>query len=165
MLNNDKLYSYELISLYRFKRDKVPLVEEYLNLLPENPSFLTQAENTLSSMFEGPADYDVLEAGPVQTYPERPAAYHLYRPAYLAVPATKKDTDQALNQALALSRRQNDDGNSIYELCQTLIADEAYDTAIRGYEYIISKGKDKALYISAKIELINTKNLLVTSGV
>src|SRR5581483_4811243 len=76
----------------------------------------------------------------------------------------QKDYDQALNQALALSRRQNDDGNNIFELCQTLVSNEAYDTAIRGYEYIIGKGKDQPLYIPSKIELINTKNLLVTSG-
>ena len=76
----------------------------------------------------------------------------------------QKEFDQALNQALALSRRQNDDGNSIFELCQTLISNEAYETAIRGYEYVISKGKHQPIYIPAKIELINTKNLLVTSG-
>ena len=76
----------------------------------------------------------------------------------------QKEFDQALNQALALSRRQNDDGNTIYELCRTLTANEAYDAAIRGYEYLISKGKDQELYIPSKIELINTKNLKITAG-
>jgi tetratricopeptide (TPR) repeat protein len=65
----------------------------------------------------------------------------------------QKDFDQALNQALALSRRQNDDGSNIYELCTTLVSNEAYDEAIRGYEYIIAKGKDNPNYVSAKIEL------------
>src|ERR1700744_1050998 len=62
LLNNDKLYSFELLSLYRYKRDKASLVDEYLNFLPDNPSFITQAENALSSMFEGAADYDMLKA-------------------------------------------------------------------------------------------------------
>ena len=60
----------------------------------------------------------------------------------------QKEFDQALNQALALSRRQNDDGNSIFELCQTLISNEAYEAAIRGYEYIIEKGKATSNCIS-----------------
>ena len=49
-------------------------------------------------------------------------------------------------------------------MCRTLVSNEAYEAAIRGYEYLISKGKDKDLYIPSKIELINTKNLRVTSG-
>ncbi len=163
LLNNDKLYSFELLSLYRYKRDKASLVEEYLNFLPDNPSFITQAETALSSLFEGSADYDMLKAAlfkRIQKDPQQTLYIDLLTWQFLQ----QKDFDQALNQALALNRRQNDDGNSVFELCQTLISNEAYDAAIRGYEYVISKGKDHPLYVPAKIELINTKNLLVTSG-
>jgi tetratricopeptide (TPR) repeat protein len=163
LLNNDNLYSFELINLYRYKRDKPALVEEYLNFLPSNPAFITQAENTLSSMFEGTADYDMLKTAlfkRIQKDPQQTIYVDMLTWGFLQ----QKEFDQALNQSLALSRRQNDDGNSIFDLCQTLISNEAYDTAIRGYEYIISKGKEKSLYIPAKIELINTKNLLVTAG-
>jgi len=163
LLNNDKLYSFELLSLYRFKRDKAALGEEYMNFLPDNPSFITQAENTLSSMFEGPADYDMMKAAlykRIQKDPQQTLYIDLLTWQFLQ----QKDFDQALNQSIALSRRQNDDGNNIFELCQTLISNEAYDAAIRGYEFIISKGKDQPLYVPSKIELINTKNLLVTSG-
>ena len=163
LLNNDKLYSFELLSLYRFKRDKASLVEEYMNFLPDNPSFITQAENTLSSMFEGPADYDMMKAAlykRIQKDPQQTLYIDLLTWQFLQ----QKDFDQALNQTIALSRRQNDDGTNIFELCQTLISNEAYDAAIRGYEYVISKGKDQPLYVPSKIELINTKNLLVTSG-
>jgi tetratricopeptide (TPR) repeat protein len=163
LLRNDKLYTFELISLYRFKRDKAALTEEYLNFLPENPSFITQAENTLSTVYEGDTDYNALKIAlfkRIQKDPQQTIYIDLLTWQFLQ----QKEFDQALNQALALSRRQNDDGNSIFDLCQTLISNEAYETAIRGYEYIISKGKDHQLYIPAKIELINTKNLLVTSG-
>ncbi len=163
LLHNDKLYTFELISLYRYKRDKAALTEEYLNFLPDNPSFITQAENALATVYEGEADYDMLKASlfkRIQKEPQQTIYVDLLTWQFLQ----QKDFDQALNQALALSRRQNDDGNSIFDLCQTFISNAAYETAIRGYEYIISKGKDQQLYIPAKIELINTKNLLVTSG-
>ena len=163
LLHNDNLYTFELISLYRFKRDKPALTEEYLNFLPVNPSFLSQAENTLSTIYENEADYNMLKASlykRIQKEPQQTIYVDLLTWQFLQ----QKQFDQALNQALALSRRQNDDGSAIFELCQTLISNEAYDTAIRGYEYIISKGKDQQLYVPAKIELINTKNLLVTSG-
>ncbi|MDB4922305.1 tetratricopeptide repeat protein [Mucilaginibacter sp.] len=163
LLQSDQLFSYELINLYRYKRDKAALVEEYLSFLPSNPPFITQAENTLSALFEGPADYDLLKAAllkRIQKDPQQTLYPELLTWQFLQ----QKQFDQALNQALALSRRQNDDGSNIFELCRTLTANEAYDAAIRGYEYLVSKGKDQQLYIPSKIELINTKNSRVTSG-
>jgi predicted Zn-dependent protease len=163
VLHSDILFSYELINLYRYKRDKAALTEEYLNFLPSNPSFISQAENTLSTLYEGEPDYDILKQAllkRIQKDPQQTLYTELLTWQYLQ----QKEFDQALNQALALSRRQNDDGSSIFELCNTFTANEAYDTAIRGYEYLVSKGKDQPLYIPAKIELINTKNLRVTSG-
>jgi tetratricopeptide (TPR) repeat protein len=163
LLHNDKLFTYELLSLYRYKRDKVQLTEEYLDFLPNNPSFINQAENTFSTLFEGNADYDMLKTAllkKMQKDPQQSVYPQLLTWQYLQ----QKDFDQALNQELALSRRQNDDGNGVYDLCQTLLTNQAYDAAIRGYEYIISKGKDQQLYIPAKIELINTKNQKITEG-
>jgi len=96
----------------------------------------------------------------IQKDPQQPLYPELLTWQYMQ----QKDFDQALNQALALSRRLNDDGSNVFELCATLEANDAYDAAIRGYEYLISKGKDSPYYISSKIELINTKNQKVTSG-
>jgi tetratricopeptide (TPR) repeat protein len=163
LLHSDIIFSYELINLYRYKRDKAALTEEYLNFLPSNPAFISQAENSLSTLYEGPDDYDLLKTGllkRIQKDPQQTIYAELLTWQFLQ----QKEFDLALNQALALSRRQNDDGSSIFELCRTLTANEAYDAAIRGYEYLVSKGKDNELYIPAKIELINTKNLRVTSG-
>ncbi|MEO7211157.1 tetratricopeptide repeat protein [Mucilaginibacter sp.] len=163
ILHNDALFSFELINLYRYKRDKNGLTEEYLNLLPANQPFLGQAESMLASVYEGPQDYDILKFAllkRIQKDPQQLIYVNLLTWQYLQ----QKDFAQALNQALALSRRQNDDGSNIYELCTTLNTNEAYDEAIRGYEYIIAKGKDNPNYVSAKIELINTKNLKITSG-
>ena len=164
LLHNDDAFAFELITLYRYKRDKAALTEEYLNFLPANPVFISQAESTLASIYEGPADYDMLKVSllkRIQKDPQQIVYPNMLTWQFLQ----QKEFDMALNQALALSRRQNDDGTNVFELCRTLVANEAYDAAIRGYEYIIGKGdKDNQNYISAKIELINTKNLKVTNG-
>ncbi|MEZ2337569.1 tetratricopeptide repeat protein [Mucilaginibacter sp. RCC_168] len=162
-LNNNEAFTYELINLYRFKRDKVNLTEEYLNFLPANPNFISQAENAFSTIYEGGPDYNMLKSNllrRIQKDPQQTIYAELLTWQFMQ----QKEFDQALNQALALSRRQNDDGTNIFELCRTLNSNEAYDAAIRGYEYIISKGKTSPMYIPSKIELINTKNLKVTSG-
>ncbi len=163
ILNDNALFSYELINLYRYKGDKAALTEEYLNFLPSNPSFLNQAENSLSGIYEGAADYDILKFAllkRIQKDPQQTVFAELLTWQFLQ----QKQFDLALNQALALSRRQNDDGSNIFELCHMLSSNGAYDAAIRGYEYLVSKGKTNDLYIPAKIALIDTKNLQITSG-
>ncbi|TSJ42774.1 tetratricopeptide repeat protein [Mucilaginibacter corticis] len=163
LLHSDDVFSYELITLYRFKRDKAALTEEYLNILPQNPLFISQAENAFSTLFEGDADYDLLRVAllkRIQKDPQQVVFVNLLTWQFLQ----QKDFDQALNQALALNRRTNNDGSDIFELCHTLVFNEAYDAAIRGYEYLISKGKDEQYYVSAKIELLNTKSLKITTG-
>jgi len=163
ILKDDHLFSYELITLYRFKGDKPNLVEEYLNFLATNPEYLNQAENTLSNVFEGAADYDMLKTTlykRLQKDPQQTTYANLLIWQFLQ----QKDFDQALNQALALNRRANDDGGSIYELCRTLLNNQAYDAAVRGYQYLIDKGRNNPYYLPAKVELINTQSEKITSG-
>lgn len=165
MLHNPQMFGMELISLYRLKRDKAAITDEYLNVLSVNPIYINQAQNAFAALYEGEADYDMLRAAllkRIQKDPQQVVFTSLLTWQYLQ----QKQYDQALNQALALNRRQtNSNGSDIFELCQTLVANGAYDTAIRGYEYLITKNtKTDDLYIPTKIELVNAKNLKITSG-
>ncbi len=161
LLNNEGIFTYELINLYRYKRDRTGLINEYLTFLPSNPTFISQAENNMSALFEDNSGYDTLRAALLRKIQKDPQQT-IYTELLIWQFLQQKQFDQALNQAIALNRRQNDDGNSVFELCRTLNANEAYDAAIRGYEYLLTKGKEADLYIPAKIELLNTKNLKIT---
>ena len=163
ILKNDNLFSFELITLYRYKGDKVALTNEYLNFLPTNPAYIAQAQNTLSTLYEGGADYDMLKAAllkKIQKDPQQTIYINLLIWQYLQ----QKDFDQALNQELALNRRGSSDDNSIMELCNTLVANQAYDAAIRGYANLIGKGKDNPLYLPAKVEMISAEDQKITSS-
>jgi tetratricopeptide (TPR) repeat protein len=163
VLNDNNAFSFMLVTLYRYKGDKAALISEYLNILPNTPTYITAAENTLSGMFESDTDYNVLRSAllsRIQKAPDQTVYVDLLIWQYLQ----QKQFDQALNQALALSRRSNDNGNGVYQLCHTLVSNEAYDAAIRGYDYLVEKGKENQFYVPAKIELINTKSMKVTAG-
>jgi len=162
-LGNDNAFSFELIMLYKYKGDKASIINEYLNFLPSNPGYLAQAENTLSGMFEDNNGYDVLKVALLKKIQKEPEQT-VYIDLLIWDDLQEKDFDQALNQSIALNRRINDDGSNIYSLCHTLVANYAYDAAIRGYQYLIDKGKDGSYYIPAKIEIINTKNNKITTG-
>jgi len=162
LLHNQQLFAIPLISMYRFRREKMPMAAEYLNILTANPDYLYQAQNNLASLFEGQADYEVFKGlllEKIQKNPQATVFTQLLTWQYLQ----QKEYDLALNQMIALSKRQKDNGEQIYQLCQTLVGNDAFDAAIRGYEFITSKGKQD-YYIPARIELLNTKNLKITSG-
>ncbi len=163
ILHNDQLFSMPLISMYRFRREKMMMAAEYLNMLTVNPDYLYQAQNNIASQFEGPSDYDTFKGlllDKIQKNPQSIVFTQLLTWQYLQ----QKDYELALNQVIALSKRQKDNGEQVFQLCQTLIGNEAYDAAIRGYEFVIAKGKEQEYYIPSRIELLNSKNLKVTSG-
>lgn len=163
VLNNEHVFSYELITMYRFKGDKTSMVEEYLNFLATNANALNMAENTMSNIFDSPEDYDMLRSAlykRLQKDPQQTTFVNLLVWDFLQ----QKDFDQALNQALALNRRTNDDGMSIFDLCQTLLNNQAYEVAERGFQYLVDKGNSNPYYLSAKVELIDTKSRKITSG-
>lgn len=162
LLRDEYLFSYQLISLYRAKRNKYLMADEYLKLLQNNPQYLQQAQDNISAQFDDPGDYLQLKAALlklIKKYPQQIAYTSLITWQYLQ----QKEFDNALNQAIALNRRLNENGDRIFQLCKILVANEAYVAAIRGYEFLIEK-KSEEFFIPAKIELINTRNLKINSG-
>jgi tetratricopeptide (TPR) repeat protein len=163
ILHNEQLFAMPLISMYRFRREKMQMAAEYLNMLTTNPDYLYQAQNNLANQFDGPTDYEVFKGlllNKIQKYPQALVFTQLLTWLYLQ----QKEYELALNQVIALSKRQKDNGEQVFQLCQTLNINEAYDAAIRGYEFIIGKGKEQEYYIPARIEVLSTKNLKITSG-
>src|SRR5690606_1688158 len=58
LLNDETAFSYDLLSIYRFRKDKPNLIHEYLIVLAANPDILIQAQNVLGNILEDKADYD-----------------------------------------------------------------------------------------------------------
>jgi tetratricopeptide (TPR) repeat protein len=163
LLQNDQLFALEMSTLYRYKNDKANMLKEYLTLLQTKPDYISDAKRNMSAMFDGAQDYNMLKAALLKTISQYPGQL-VYADLLTWQFLQQKQFNLALSQALILNRRQNDDGKSVDELCQILVINEAYDDAIRGYQYIIDKGKQHTLYEKSRIGLINTKNLKITAA-
>src|SRR5690606_21088385 len=61
LLKDSRIFSFDLIALYRYLRNKEMLVQEYLNILKQNPQMLNRAQNILSSVLETSDDYNILK--------------------------------------------------------------------------------------------------------
>ncbi|MHB1176732.1 MAG: tetratricopeptide repeat protein, partial [Daejeonella sp.] len=163
LVNDENAFSYDLLSLYRYRKDKPMLIQEYLVLLNTNPGILPQAQNVLSAILEDKTDYDLLKTAllrRLQKDPQNIAFTEFLTWQYIQ----QKDFDMALRQTLALDRRLKDDGNRIFELSRLLLSNMAYDQAVEALNYLVAKGSDNRFYIPAKIDLLNTKTRQLTSN-
>jgi tetratricopeptide (TPR) repeat protein len=163
LLKNDRLFAWELATLYRYKNNKPDMLKELLTQLEVKPEYLVDVKKTISTTFDSLQDYNMLKTALLKELKQSPEQI-IYADLLAWQFLQQKQFDMAIDQALALNQRQNDGGKSVYDLCRTLVDNEAYDQAIRGYEYIVDKGKKNPLYETARIELINTKNLKITAA-
>ncbi len=162
ILKNDKIFNFELIGLYRYKRQKDGVIQEYLNLIETNPEYLQQAKNTFVNMLTEEKDYDNLKSlliKRIQKNPQSAIDADLLAWAYIQ----QKEYGFALNQLIALDKRNKDDGSKIFELAKVFADNNAYEEAIKALDYIASKGKENEFFIPAKIEALLIKNKQLTS--
>ena len=166
VLKDEGIFAYDLISLYRFQKNKPMLIQEYLGFLT-NPemanSVVNQAKNTFATLFESAEDYDLLKSALLRKIQKDPQNIG-YSDLLAWVFIQQKEYGLALKQIISLDKRLKEDGERVYEFAGTLIASKAYDPAIEALNYIISQGQAGQYYIPAKIQLLNAKNQLLTSG-
>ena len=166
MLNNNSAFAFDLISLYRFQKNKQMLIEEYLNLLSAadvDIQVLNQAKNTFSTLFESAEDYQLLRSPllkKIQKEPQNTLLTELLAWQYLQV----KDFDSALKQTIAIDKRLREDGDRVYDLSLVFLANKAYAPAVEALNYLIAKGQSNQYYIPAKIQVLNARTQLLSSG-
>ena len=162
LLNNENAFNYDLLSLYRFRKDKPNLIQEYINLLSTNPEALPQAQSVLGNILEGSEDFNQLRISILRRLQKEPQS--IVMTEFLTWQyIQQKDFDMALRQIFALDRRLKEDGNRVFDLSRLLISNQAFDQAIESLNYLISKGVENKYYIPAKIELLNVKTRQLTS--
>ena len=162
LLNNENAFNYDLLSLYRFRKDKPNLIQEYINLLSTNPEALPQAQSVLGNILEGSEDFNQLRISILRRLQKEPQS--IVMTEFLTWQyIQQKDFDMALRQIFALDRRLKEDGNRVFDLSRLLISNQAFDQAIESLNYLISKGVENNYYIPAKIKLLNVKTRQLTS--
>jgi len=163
ILKNEQLFNFELLALYRFRKDKEKLIEEYLRTLVTMPEMLQQAENAFSIVFDNKTDYLLLQAAlykRIQKDPQNESFAQLLTWQFIQ----QEEYDMALRQLIAQDKRIKDDGGLLYNYIQILISNKAYDTAVKAYTYLLEKGKEKEYYLPARFGLIDARYQLLQTG-
>ena len=163
LLNDEQVFAFELLSIYRFKKDKSALIQEYLNALPANPQMLAQAQSVLANLFESNSDYQILQSALLKKIQKDPQN-EIFTELLIWQFIQQQEYEMALRQLIAQDRRTKNSSNLLFNTANTFVANKVFATAIKAYEYLLTKGTENELYLPSKMQLINAKYELTLQG-
>lgn len=166
LLNNNKLYSKELASIYKQLGLSDKMFEEALALVQDDDeTFLPQAEEIIQNAL---ADDDnkqlylsikTMLQKSMQKYPDNQCYMNLLYWVF----QVNKDYPEALMLAKAIDRKNKEDGSRLIQLADLAQQSRNYEIAIEALNYVIGKGKSCEQFNLATINLLNIKYLKVTN--
>lgn len=163
LLKDPTKYHFQLADLYRQEGDTDKMITSYLYSLIQAPTrirhiqtyfqrFLTSEEfdSLLPTLYDFTSEYPDVAA-----YPEMLEWIYI----------TKRDYRNAFRQAKALDTRLQENGHRIYNVAQIALNQKDYDSAILGFEHIVTqKTASSAYYMESQRELLKTKQFKITSN-
>jgi tetratricopeptide (TPR) repeat protein len=165
-LQNPKLFSKELISIYSSLKNTDKIIEEAINLAKDgDEKQLQEAQTYLQNLLiedEEQANYLFLKTvlqKEIQKNPNNLEFVYLLFWAY----QLNKDFADALLIAKSLDKRMKEDGTKIMEVANNATQNRDYETAKEALEFIIAKGESSTFYTTAQFKLLDVKYLQLTS--
>jgi len=151
-------FNLELASVYLLQRNYQKMVNEYLDVLENQPTFLEQIQNLLQQYIFSELDsnqnvllkQNILKR--VRKSPEKIVFSELLIWLYIQ----ERDFANAVLQAKALDKRNKEDGDRLIEIGNLATTNQYYDEAISAYKYVIDKGEDYPFYVEAQNQYLNT---------
>jgi len=158
-------FSFELAEVYNTKGDKMSMINEYLDVLELNDSYIQSVQNALQTSFGNESDSKQNELlktellKRIQRNPDKTILSDLL----IWMQIQQRDWEGAFVQSKALDKRKKEQGNRVMGLAQLFAQNEAYDMAIKAYQYVIAKGPEIFFYNTARMELLSVYYLKIVS--
>lgn len=150
-------FQLEMAETYSLLDQPDKMIEEYLNLLDYSRVYLRTVQTYLSRIIDFEEDKEhvqmlkeqLLER--VQKHPDKDYYNEMLIWFYLH----KKEFSGAVIQAKALDKRKNLKGKKVYEIGEVCEANEAWSSASKAYQYVISLGETSPYFVMATEKNLN----------
>ncbi|MFZ4520132.1 MAG: tetratricopeptide repeat protein [Bacteroidales bacterium] len=165
LMNNSYPFGFELAGVYERMGNFKDAMEEYLNMLDLNKSYL----NTVQDRIQMTLSFDVnnekneILRKTILSRAQKNPDNTNYAELLWWYSIQQKDFDLALVQAKALDRRNKENGEKLASLANLAVSNEKYDVAVECYQYIVAKGPGGVYYNLGRRELANTRYLKTIS--
>jgi hypothetical protein len=166
LLQYSEMFHQELARIYEMTGNYSAMIEEYLDLLEQDPSQLemvqTRFQNTLDKDMDDKIS-DLLRESLLKRNQRNPENRN-YGEMLLWLSVQQKDFEFALIQARSLDTRFNEGGLLVFSIGNLSLSNRDYDVAIEAYGYLIKKGPLNAYYSESLTGILQAKFLRITEG-
>jgi tetratricopeptide (TPR) repeat protein len=152
---DQETFAYELSELY-FQTQKINEgTNELLDLLIENDLYLEEVKNRLVLAYQLDINnYKILSMNLLGKLQKQPNSYALNDLLVWSF-TQQKDWEGAVLQTKAVDKRLKEDGRKMIELSYVLLQNDAFEEAVKCYDYVKSLGSDKRYYFQAQQGILN----------
>lgn len=154
-------FGFELAPLYERVGNVEEMLATYVFILEQpEPMYMSSVQNALQTVLsedEGNKKKKLLKSILLRKIQQRPNNY-VYPEMLIWLYVQEKNFEGAFIQAKAIDRRFKEKGDRIMNLASLSASNKDYTTAIKCYEYLISKGAEHVYYSSSKVELVDVYN-------
>ncbi|MDF1549904.1 MAG: tetratricopeptide repeat protein [Bacteroidales bacterium] len=156
----------EMANAYAYQRKSQEMVDEYLDLLQEDPSQRTMVENSLQSKMVSTFDEnlkDILKKTLIKRIQKESNAY-IYSELLIWLYIQEENFGSAIIQAKALDKRRKEGGMRLLDLGEMALVNNQFVNAAEAFEYVLKKGQNSPFYINAKLGYLDVLYQQVVLG-
>jgi len=160
LLKGSYPFNIELAQVYNAEGRTEEMLNEYLDLLSYQESYIQNVQNALQTALnpdekgEKKSLLKTLLIKKIQKNPDK----KVYSEMLIWVYIQEENFNGAFLQAKALDKRLRETGKRIVALAQLSYSNKDYSTAIKCYEYVIEKGPSNYYYNSSRMALVDVYN-------
>ena len=158
-LRNPYAYTFEMAQLYEKNGDYQKMIELYFGYLEKYPFASGQIQLILQQQAQGDnAEFDRCLKNTIARHIADNPQNQIYHDMMIWFSLQKKDFEFAMDQAKAIDSRFADDhGTQVFRVAAIASSNQAYTTAINGYDYLLKKGTDNDYYFDSYVGLLSAK--------
>ncbi|NJO92261.1 MAG: hypothetical protein HC831_27285 [Chloroflexia bacterium] len=132
----------ELANSYAYQRKSQQMVDEYLDLLREDPGKQTIVQTSLQSKMVGTFDEDlkeIIKRTLIKRIQKEPRVY-VYNELLIWYYIQEENFGSAIIQAKALDKRRHEGGLRLIELGELALQNNEFENARDAFEYVLKNG-------------------------
>ncbi len=165
--NKNYKFNYELANVYYYQRNYPKMIDAYLELLAVNDQYLNTVKNRLNHAVYSDTDDTLTELlkERLLLMSQRYNGRDVFNELLLWAHLHDDEYHQALTQAKALDRRNNENGSRVIDIAQKALKKNQYDVVTQAADYVMGKGKTKDYYVLARHLYLKSRFTQVEEGI
>lgn len=164
VFNSRIIFAMPLAIAYDAKGDAPNAAKQFISFVELQPGQAQLAKNTIMRSGNHTKLFDELE---IQLYSKLQGGNgdEWLNDFLIWLYIQNKDFEGAMLQTKAIDRRKSENGFRVLNMARMAQAEDFFDVAIDGYNYIMKKGKENPLYFLSRTELLNCRKAKISKSI